>query len=171
MALKFDQKKAIVAELTQMSSCVSVIAADYRGLTVSEMTKLRMNAREQGITVKVVQNNLACRAFSETNLACLEKILVGPIVLIFSPEDPGVGARLVQTFVKEHEKLKVKGVVMGDQLLEANKLKEVASLPTREQALGQLLSVLMAPMTQFVRTISESYGQFVRVVSRASEKQ
>lgn len=171
MALKFDQKKAIVADLAQMSSCVSVIAADYRGLTVSEMTKLRTNARKQGITVKVVQNNLACRAFSETSLACLEKVLVGPIVLIFSPEDPGVGARLVQTFVKEHEKLKVKGLVIGDELLEASKLKEVASLPTREQALSQLLSVMTAPMTQFVRTISEAYGQFVRVVSRAAEKQ
>ncbi len=171
MALKIHQKKNIVAELAQMSSCVSVIAADYRGLTVSEMTKLRMNARKQGITVKVVQNNLACRAFADTALSSLEKILVGPIILIASKEDPGEGARLAQSFAKEHEKFQVKGLVVGDEFLEANRLKEVASLPTKEQAISTLLSVMIAPMNQFVRTLSESYGQFVRVVSRASEKQ
>lgn len=170
MALKLDQKKTIVADLAKLSSCIFVVAADYRGLTVSEMTKLRMNARKKGITVKVVQNNLACRAFAETNFACLEKILVGPIVLIFSPEDPGIGARLVQDFIKEHEKLQVKGLAIGDTLLEASRLKEISSLPTKEQAISQLLSVLTAPMMQLTNALTQGYGQFVQVLESASSR-
>src|SRR5262249_14922336 len=144
-------------ELGEMSSCVSVIAADYRGLTVSEMTKLRVKARKEGVVVKVVQNTLAGRAFSETGLSCLKEILIGPIGIIASNGDPGVNARLVQSFVKEHEKLQVKGLVVGNELLAANRIKEVASLPTREQALAILLSVMNAPITKLVRTMSESY--------------
>jgi large subunit ribosomal protein L10 len=170
VALNLKQKKAIVSGLSEMTECASVIAADYRGLTVAEMSMLRSKAHEAGIVVKVTQNTLARRAFANTKLEPLSEVLLGPTVLIFSPEDPGVSARLVRAFAKDHEKLAVKGLIVESEFLAPEQLKEVANLPTKEQAISTLLSVMMAPMNNLARTFSEVYGQFVRVLSRKSEE-
>lgn len=171
MALKIKDKKAIVTELTEVANtAVSAIAADYRGLTVSEMTELRKNARSNGVLMRVYRNTLARRAIEGTPFACLHEVLVGPMVLLFSPEEPGTAARLLRDFIKEHETLEVKALVLSGELLEADQLKAVASLPSREEALAQLAAVFQAPVTKFVRTLNEPVAQAVRVMGRVRDE-
>lgn len=172
MALRLEAKQAIVAEVAEMAqNSVLVIAADYRGLTVSEMTDLRRQARAAGLPIRVVRNTLARRAFADTDFACLLEALVGPIILLFSPEDPGVAARVVRDFAKTNEKLEVKALAMAGKLMAGDQLKAVASLPSREEALAQMLSVLKAPMTKMVRTLAEPHSQLVRVLAAYRDKQ
>lgn len=171
MALKLDAKKAIVAEVAEMAnSSVLVIAADYRGLNVAEMTDLRVKAHQSGLAMRVVRNTLARRAFENTEHACLLEALVGPIILLFSPEDPGVGARIIRDFAKTNDKLQVKAFAMAGTLLGAEQLDAVASLPTRDEALAQLCGVLKAPITKFVRTLAEPHTQLVRVLAAYGDK-
>ena len=171
MALKLDAKMAIVAEVAEMAQIsVLIIAADYRGLTVSKMTELRRNARDAGLQTRVVRNTLARRAFENTEFACLLEALVGPLVLLFSPEDPGVAARVVKDFAKANEKLEVKALAMAGKLMAADQLQVIASLPTRDEALGLLCAVLMAPATKLVRTLAEPHSQLVRVLDAYSSK-
>src|SRR5438477_317963 len=105
MVLKLDSKKAIVAEVAQVAgSAVSAVAAHYRGLTVAELTELRIKAHQQDVYAKVVRNTLARRAVAETEFACLDPVLTGPVILLFSRKDLGAAARLAQDFSKGHEK-------------------------------------------------------------------
>lgn len=165
MALKLEDKEEIVTELAKIANtAVSVIAADYRGLAVSEMTELRKNARSNGVLMRVYRNTLARRAIQGTPFACLHEILVGPMVLLFSPEEPGVAARLLRDFIKEHEMLEVKALVLSGELLGSDQLKSVANLPSREEALTQLVVVMQAPIVKLVRTLNEPVAQTVRVM-------
>ncbi|WP_423063433.1 50S ribosomal protein L10 [Candidiatus Paracoxiella cheracis] len=171
MALKLKDKEAIVAELTEVAStALSAVAADYRGLTVSEVTELRKSARKNGVLMRVYRNTLARRAIKGTPFACLHEVLVGPLVLLFSTEEPGAAARLLRDFVKEHEALEVRALVLGGELLGADQLKAVASLPSREEALAQLVSVMQAPITKFVRTLNEPVAQVVRVMGQVRDQ-
>lgn len=171
MALRLDAKQAIVAEVSTLAQdAVLIIAADYRGLTVTEMTDLRRKARDAGMVTRVVRNTLARRALEGTDYACLLEALVGPIVLMFTQEDPGVAARVVKDFAKGNEKLEVKALAMGDKFMTSDQLQVVASLPTRDEALGQLCGVLMAPMTKLVRTLAEPHSQLVRVLAAYGDK-
>ena len=171
MALKLKDKEAIVTELTAVANtAVSAVAADYRGLTVSEMTELRTNARTSGVVMRVYRNTLARRAIAGTPFACLHEVLVGPLVLLFSPEEPGTAARLLRDFIKKHEALEVKALVLSGELLDADQLKAVASLPSREEALTQLVAVMQAPITKFVRTLNEPVAQVVRVMGMVREQ-
>lgn len=168
MTLNLEQKKAMVAELTDIANqSVSVVAADYRGLTVSEMSELRKSAREARVHIRVYRNTLARRAFKETVYACLEKVLIGPIILIFSQEEPGAAACLIEKFIKEHERLEVKGLALVGELLPAEKLRAVARLPSRTEALSRLMAVLLAPITNFVHTLNEPIAQAARVMMAA----
>lgn len=163
MALKLDAKQAIVADVAKFAEkSVLVIAAEYRGLKVSQMTTLRSKAREAGVHAQVVRNTLARRAFENTDFACMSEALVGPMILLFAPEDPGVAARLVRDFMKLNEVFSVKALAMGGQLFEAKQLQTVADLPTRDQAIGILMSVMQAPMVKLVRTLAEPHAQMVR---------
>lgn len=171
MALKLEDKKAIVAEVASVAKkSVSAIAAEYRGLTVSELTELRNKGRQNGIYLRVVRNTLARLALRETEFACLSEALVGPIVLLFSQKDPGDAARLVRDFTKDHEKLVVKALALSGQLLDAKQLKAVAELPTREQAIAMVMSVMNAPTTKFVRTLAEPVAMLVRTVAAIREQ-
>ena len=106
MALRLEDKKALVAEVAQVAaSAHSAVAAEYRGLTVSEMTELRKQAREGGVYLRVVKNTLARRAVEGTDFECMQEGLQGPLVLAFSQEDPGAAARVVKAFAKDHDKL------------------------------------------------------------------
>lgn len=166
MALNLEQKKEIVAELSDLAQkTISAVVADYRGLKVSEMSALRKTARDAGVIMRVYRNTLVRRAFKETPYACLDRVLTGPIVLFFSQEEPGAAARLIEKFIKEHEQLEVKALALGGELLPAEKLKMVAQLPSREEAISQLVAVLLAPVTKFVRTLNEPVAQVVRVVA------
>lgn len=165
MALNLEDKKAIVAEVSDVAKkSASAIAADYRGLTVAEMTELRVKARNNAIYMRVVRNTLARRALDDTQFKCLTDTLAGPIVLMFSLNDPGAVARLVRDFSKEHEKFAVKALALAGQLLSPKDLKAVAELPTREQAIATLMSLMQAPITKFVRTLAEPHAMLVRTV-------
>lgn len=171
MALKLEDKKAIVDQVNKVaSSAVFAIVASYRGLTVAQMTDLRAKARKIGVFLKVVRNTLACRALEGTHFTCLEETLVGPMVLLFTPEDPGDCARLVRDFAKENKLLEVQALSFGVSLLSAKELEVVASLPSRDEAIAMFMAVIKAPITKFVRTLAEPHAQFVRVVAAIADK-
>ncbi|MBI5447828.1 MAG: 50S ribosomal protein L10 [Gammaproteobacteria bacterium] len=166
MALNLERKKAIVAEVAEIaSSALSAVAAEYRGLTVTQMTQLRSEARSKGIYLKVIRNTLARRAVDGTSFACMKDVLKGPLVIAFSRTDPGAAARLVREFSKQNEALVVKALSVSGQLLAANDLDKLANLPTREEALAMLLGVMKAPIEKFVRTLAEPHAKFVRTVA------
>lgn len=165
MPLNLENKRAIVAEVNEVASeALSAVVADYRGLTVSEMTELRQKARDTGVYLRVVRNTLAKRAVEGTEYECLDESLVGPTVLAFSQEDPGAAARLIKDFAKEHDKLEVRALAVGGVAYGAGDIDILAKLPTREQALSTLLSVMQAPVAKFVRTCNEIPTKAARVV-------
>jgi large subunit ribosomal protein L10 len=171
VVLKLEDKKAIVTDVAAMAaSATSAVAAHYRGLTVAEMTELRVKARQAEVYMRVVRNTLARRAVQETPFACLQEVLVGPMLLLFSQQDPGAAARLVRDFVRDHEKLEVKVLALGGRLLDAKELKTIADLPTREQALSMLAGVMLAPVTKLVRTLAEPYAMLTRTVAAVRDK-
>ncbi len=165
MALKLDDKKAIVAEVNEAAgSALSAVLADYRGLTVAEMTELRVKARESNVYLRVIRNTLAKRAVVGTEFECLDEALVGPSLLALSLEDPGAAARLMKDFGKGHENLKVRALALGGELMDAGRLDAVASLPTRDEALAMLMGTMLAPITKLAQTMNEIPGKLVRTV-------
>jgi large subunit ribosomal protein L10 len=154
MALNLTQKKEVVAELAEVAAKAhSLIASEYAGLTVSKMTEMRKKARESGVYLKVVKNTLASRAVAGTEFECVQDALVGPLLYAFSLEEPGSAGRLIKEFAKGNDKLQPKVVSMGGKLLPAAHVDVLASLPTRDQALGMFLSVLVEPATRFARVV------------------
>lgn len=171
MALSLEDKKLVVSEVAAVAAeAHSAIAAEYRGLTVDEMTELRVKAREGGVYLRVVKNNLAKRAVAGTEYECMADGMVGPLIYAFSQEDPGAAARLLKDFAKEHENLQVKLLAIGGQLLDASDIDALAKLPTRDQALGMLAGTLRAPLDKFARTIKEVPGKFVRTVAAVRDQ-
>ncbi len=166
MALRLEDKKALVAEVnTVAASALSAVIAEYRGLTVAQMTELRSKARASGVYMRVVKNTLARRAVEGTDFECVREALKGPLLLAFSQEDPGAAARVVKDFAKSHDKLVTVSVSVGGQLLPASDLERLASLPTRDEALSMLAGVLKAPISKFVRTLAEPHAKLVRTVA------
>jgi large subunit ribosomal protein L10 len=171
MALRLDDKKALVAEVAGVAAnAQSVVAAEYRGLTVTQMTDLRVKARASGVYLRVVKNTLARKAIAGTQFECVGKSLKGPLILAFSKDDPGAAARLVKTFSKDNDKLVATVVSLGGLALTGKDLDRVASLPTREQALSQLLSVMKAPISKFVRTLAEPHAKLVRTIAAVKDQ-
>jgi len=166
VALSFSEKEAIVADVAEVAAGAhSAVVAEYLGLTSEEMTELRANARKGGVYLRVVKNTLAKRAFEGTDYACMSEVLTGPLVLAFSQEDPGSAARVVKAFAKEHDKLVVKALSVGGQLLGAGDIERLASLPTKDQAISMLMSVMQAPIGKLARTINEVPGKLVRTIA------
>lgn len=171
MALRLAEKKIVVEEVAAIASQAhSAIAAEYRGLTVTELTELRKTARETGVYLRVVKNTLAKKAIAGTQFECMQDKLVGPLILAFSIEDPGCAARLVSDFSKEHDKLVTKVVSVGGQLYDQSELKRLSSLPTYDQAISMLMSVMKAPVEKFVRTLAEPHAKLVRTVAAVKEQ-
>jgi large subunit ribosomal protein L10 len=171
MALKLEDKKAVVAEVNAVAvKALSVVGAENRGLTVTQMTDLRVKARGAGVYLRVVKNTLARKAVAGTAFECISPALKGPLVLAFSQDDPGAAARIVKAFAKDHEKLVATVVSLGGQLLGAKDLDRVASLPTREQALSQLLGVMKAPIAKFVRTLAEPNNKLARTIAAVRDQ-
>ncbi len=165
MPLNLEQKQAIVAEVVEVAANAhSAVAAQYSGLTVGEMTELREKARESGVYLRVIKNTLVRKAVENTEFECIQDALKGPLVMAFSMEDPGSAARLVKDFSKDHEKLETKFVSISGQLLDASELVRLSKLPTKDQAISMLMSVMKAPVEKFVRTLAEPHAQLVRVV-------
>lgn len=166
MPLNLEQKKAVVAEVAEVASTAySAIAAEYRGLSVGEMTELRAKAREAGVYVRVIKNSLARRAVENTDFDCMKDELTGPLVIAFSQEDPGAAARVIKDFAKDHSKLVVKVVSIGGKLLAVSDLEALSKMPTYEQAVSMLMAVMKAPVEKLTRTINEVPGKLVRTVA------
>ena len=172
MALSLEQKKAVVEDVAEVArSAQSAVAAEYRGLTVAEMTELREKAKQSGVYLRVVRNTLARRAVEGTQFECVQDRLSGPLVLAFSRDEPGAAARVIRDYAKSNEKLNVAFVAFDGRALDALAIDQLASLPSRDEALSMLMSVLMAPATKLARTIAEPHAGLVRVVDamRASQ--
>lgn len=166
MPLKLDDKRAIVAEVAEIAATAhSAIAAEYRGMTVEDLTKLRVAARKDGVHIRIVRNTLARRAVANTPFECMQDSLTGPLLLAFSRKDPGSVARVIGDFAKTNNKLIVKSVALGGKLLAAKDLDALAKMPTYEQALASLMSVMKAPITKLVRTLAEPHAKLVRTVA------
>jgi large subunit ribosomal protein L10 len=171
VALNLGQKQAVVAEVAEVAADAhSAIAAEYIGLTVEAMTELRVKAREQNVYLRVVKNTLARRALEGTDFECMSEALVGPLVLAFSQEDPGAAARVISDFAKENDKLVVKLVSIGGKLLEAGDIKRLADMPTKDQAISMLMSVMNAPLEKMARTLNEVPGKLVRTVAAVRDQ-
>jgi large subunit ribosomal protein L10 len=169
--LKLEDKETLVAEVAAVAArAQSVVAAQYRGLTVAQMTELRSKARSQGVYMRVVKNTLARRALAGTVFEPIGPSLKGPLVLAFSKDDPGAAARVVKDFGKANDKLVATLVSLGGQVLPGKEIDKVASLPTREQALAMLLGVLKAPIEKLVRTLAEPQAKLVRTLAALREQ-
>ena len=171
MALNLEQKKEVVAELANVAATAhSLVAAEYIGLTVSQLTELRKKARQSGVYLRVAKNTLVRRAVKGTEFECVEDALTGPMLFAFSKEDPGAAGRLIKDFSKANEKLKTRLVSIGGQMYPATHIDRLASLPTREQALSMLLGVMKAPIEKFVRTLAEPASMVARAVAAVRDQ-
>lgn len=171
MPMRLEEKQALVAEVNAVASkAFSALAAEYRGLTVEQITNLRVKARKDGVWLKVVKNTLAKKAIAGTEYECLQDSLKGPLILAFSKEDPGAAARIAKDFAKDNEQFVVKALALGGKLLPASDLERLAKLPTREQAIAMLMAVMKAPIEKFVRTLAEPHAKLVRTVAAVRDQ-
>ena len=171
MALRLEDKKTLVTEVNEIAQkAQSVVAAEYRGLSVAKLTELRARARASKVYMRVVKNTLARRAVAGTPFECVGEKLKGPLILAFSQDDPGAAARLIKGFAKDHDKLVPTLVSLGGSVLPGKDLDRVASLPTRAEALAQLLGVLKAPIGKFVRTLAEPHAKLVRTIAAVKDQ-
>jgi len=170
MALRLEDKKAFVKEVSAVAGeSLSAVVAEYRGLSVAEMTELRKEARGADVYLRVVKNTLARRAFKGTDFECLEDSLKGPVLLAFAKDDPGAAARVIKDFSKEHDALQAVSISLGGQLMPASDLAKLADLPTLDQARAMLLGVMIAPMSKLVRTLAEPPAMLARTLSARGE--
>jgi large subunit ribosomal protein L10 len=171
MPLNLEDKKALVAEVSAVAATAqSVVAAEYRGLTVAQMTELRAKARGSGVYMRVVKNTLARKAIAGTSFEPIGPQLKGPLVLAFSKDDPGAAARVLKDFAKTHDKLVPTLVSLGGQVLSGKDLERIASLPTRDQALAMLMGVMKAPIQKLVGTLAASPSKLVRTLAAVRDQ-
>ena len=171
MALRLEDKKALVKEVNAVAGdSVTAVAAEYRGLSVSQMTELRKNARNAGVYMRVVKNTLARRAVEGTEFECMQETLKGPILLAFAKDDPGAAARVIKDFAKEHDALKAVSLSTGGQVMPGSDLAKLADLPTLDQARAILLGVFQAPMSKLVRTLAEPSAMLARTMAARGEQ-
>jgi large subunit ribosomal protein L10 len=172
MALRLEDKQTFVKEVNAIAgSSLSAVAAEYRGLSVAEMTALRKEARDAGVYLRVVKNTLARRAIDGTDFECMKETLKGPILLAFAKDDPGAAARVIREFGKAHEALKAVSLSAGGRLLPASDLQILAELPTLDQARAMLLGLLAAPMIRLARTLAEPSARLARTLSAKAGQQ
>lgn len=166
MPLNFAQKEAVVAEVSEVArSAYSAIGAEYRGLTVAQMTELRVKAREAGVYVRVVKNTLAKRALADTEFECMSEGLTGPLVLAFGRNDPGSVARVAKDFAKQHDRFQVRMIALSGRVLEPSELEKVAQMPTYDEAISLLMATMKAPVQKLTSTLNEVPGKLVRTIA------
>ena len=172
MALNLEAKKAVVEQVNAVAiNAVSVGVAEYRGLNVEQMTNLRNSAIDEDVFLRVVKNTLAKIALAETECECITPVLSGPVILGFSQEDPGAVARVFRDFIKDNEALVVKGLGVSGEFVDADQLKRIASLPTKDQAISMLMALMLAPTEKLVKTLNEIPTKLTRVIAAISDQQ
>ncbi len=166
MPLSLEQKKAVVAEIAGVAvNAHALVVSEYIGTTVDDFTEMRSEARKTGVFLKVAKNTLVKRGVQGTDFECVADSLVGPMLYAFAIEDPGCAARLIKDYAKKNEKLVTKLVSIGGKMFDASELGRLASLPTKDQAISQLMSVMKAPVEKFVRTLAEPTTKMVRTIA------
>ena len=172
MALNLEAKKAVVEQVNAVANnAVSVGVAEYRGLNVEQMTILRNSAIDADVSLRVVKNTLAKIALAETECECIMPVLSGQVILGFSQEDPGAVARVFRDFIKDNEALVVKGLGVSGEFVDADQLKRIADLPTKDQAISMLMALMIAPTEKLARTLNEVPNKLTRVVAAIRDQQ
>lgn len=165
MSLSLVDKKAVVEQVSSvLARSQTAIVAEYRGLTVEQITGLRREAREAGVFFKVVKNTLARRAVKGSQFECLDEHFLGPLALAAS-EDPVAAAKVLAKFDKANEAFSIKVGAMGGGLLSVEEIDALAKLPGREELLATLAGTMQAPVVKFVRTLNEIPSKFVRTLA------
>ncbi len=171
MPIRLEDKKQIVSEVNQAaSSALSAVLADHRGVSVADMTALRKIARENKVYLRVVRNTLLKKAIVDTEFECISDVLVGPTILALSEEDPGAAARVLKDFAKDNSEFEIKALSVGGKLLDAKDIDVLAKLPTHDQALALLMSVMLAPVTKLARTMNEVPSKVTRGVAAVRDQ-
>jgi large subunit ribosomal protein L10 len=171
LSLNLEEKKAVVAEVSaQVAGAQTVVVAEYRGITVENMTLLRAQARKQGVYLRVLKNTLVRRAIADTPFAGIADQLVGPLAYGIS-KDPVAAAKVMHEFSKTNDKFVVKAGAMPNFIMSAKDVGNLASMPSREELLSKLLGTMQAPVAQFVRTLNEVPTKFVRGLAAVRDKQ
>ena len=153
---KVELKQPIVEEISaSVKDAQSVVVVDYRGLTVEQDTQLRKQLREAGVTYKVYKNTMMNFAFKGTDFESLSEVLEGPSAIAISTEDATAPARILAKFAKNAPALEIKAGVVEGTFYDANGMKAVAAVPSREELLSKLLGSLQSPMANFARVISQ----------------
>ena len=171
MPLGLEDKKRIVAEVNSAAGdALSAVLANYRGVTVEEMTALRRNARDNKVYLRVVRNSLLRRAVRDTDFECVEPALTGPTILAFSREDPGSAARVLKEFAENNDRFEIKALSIGGRLLEPADIDVLAKIPTLDQARSMLMSVMLAPVTRLARTTKEVPAKLTRTLAAVRDQ-
>ena len=159
MPLNVEDKKAIVADVgAQLAAAQTVVLAEYRGIPVEQLTKLRASARDQGVYLRVLKNTLARRAAQGTQFEPLADSMVGPLIYGISA-DPIASARVLQNFAKTQEQLVIKAGLYNGKLLDVAGVKALATIPSRDELLSQLLGVMLAPVSAMARVLGAVAAQ------------
>ena len=170
MALNREAKAAVVAEVSaEVAKAQAIVVAEYRGLEVGAITALRKQARIQGVYLRVLKNTLARRAVAGTPFEGLSDKLVGPLIYGLS-SDPVAAAKVLNTFARDNDKLVLKAGAMANSVLDESAVTALATMPSREELLARLLGTMQAPIAQFVRTLNEVPGRFVRTVAAVRDQ-
>jgi len=170
LSLNLEQKRAVVAEVSaQLAGAQAVILAEYRSITVRDMTDLRRKARGSGVYLRVLKNTLARRAVADTPFKGLSEKMVGPLAYGIS-SDPVAAAKVLQGFAKDNEKFVIKAGAMPNVVMSAREVAELAKLPSRQELLAQLAATLQAPIAKFVRTLNEVPGKFARTLAAVRDR-
>jgi len=165
MSLNMEAKKALVDEVSAiLADAQAAVVAEYRGLSVAQMTELRARARDNGVYLRVVKNTLTRRAVQGTGYAVLDEQLIGPLALAASA-DPVAVAKVLREFSKSNEQLVIKAGAMGGKLMSTADIEALAKLPGRDELLAMLMGTMQAPMQKFVQTLNEVPARFVRTLA------
>ena len=165
MALAKHEKENIVREVKEVASnASSLVISDARGLKVSELSEIRTKANQSGIHIQVIKNSLAKLAFKGSDFDCTEEILTGPSLFAFSFGEPGAAAKLLKTYAKNFDELEIKALVVEGQLLDGSQIDILAKLPSRDEAITLIASVLQAPIGKFATLLNEVPSKLARVL-------
>lgn len=163
MGIHEEKAKIVDVIAEKLKNSKSSVVTDYRGLNVAEVTELRKQLRDNNVEYKVLKNTLLRRATEKTDYTALDEVLTGPTAVAFSPEDAVVAAKVINEFAKKHKALEIKGGIVEGQVMNAEQMKDIASLPSREGLISMFLSVLQAPIRNFALA--------VKAVAEDKEKQ
>ena len=171
MGLNRQDKATVITEMSELiAQSSAIVIAEYRGLTVEAITKLRADARKQGVQLRVVKNTLVRRAVAGTPFEGLSDKFVGPLIYSLSA-DPVAAAKVLSTFAKKNDKLVIKGGAMANYVMDVAAVEQLASMPSREELLAKLMATMNEPIAKFVRTLNEVPARFVRTVAAYRDAQ